>query len=68
MVPADCWLGTVLARFDSGGEIYLEEGNLFLGKENYDQAAAAYRHALDHNPALAPAAFNLARASARPPP
>jgi glycosyltransferase involved in cell wall biosynthesis len=52
---------------DSGGEIYLEEGNLFLGKENYDQAAAAYRHALDHNPALAPAAFNLALIAMRTP-
>jgi glycosyltransferase involved in cell wall biosynthesis/Tfp pilus assembly protein PilF len=49
------------------GEISLEEGNVYLAKEEYTKAAEAYERALHHTPALAPAAFNLALIALRTP-
>src|SRR5262249_47553826 len=51
----------------SAGEISLEEGNVYLAKEDYKHAAQAYERALRHTPALAPAAFNLALIALRKP-
>jgi tetratricopeptide (TPR) repeat protein len=44
----------------SRAEILLEEGNIHQARHDNEKAARAYRAALDREPALAPAAFNLA--------